>query len=76
MSFKKINNVVGTPISEIEKIGLKLQQMKDDLQNKSCEFENLNIALNESAIVAITDKNGIITYVNKEFCKIPDYRIL
>ena len=73
MSFKKINNVVGTQVSEIEKIGLKLQQMKDDLQNKSCELENLNIALNESAIVAITDKNGIITYVNKEFCKISKY---
>ena len=73
MSFKKINNVVGTQVSEIEKIGLKLQHMKDDLQNKSCELENLNIALNESAIVAITDKNGIITYVNREFCRISKY---
>lgn len=37
------------------------------------DFTNLKSAIDESAIVAITDKNGIITYVNEKFCKISKY---
>lgn len=36
-------------------------------------FANLKSAIDEAAIVAITDKGGIITYVNKKFCDISKY---
>ncbi|WP_409479876.1 ATP-binding protein [Pseudobdellovibrio sp. HCB154] len=36
-------------------------------------FANLKSAIDEAAIVAITDKRGIITYVNKKFCDISKY---
>ncbi|TRX03252.1 chemotaxis protein CheB [Candidatus Methylobacter oryzae] len=35
--------------------------------------KNLELALNEHAIVAITDRKGIITYVNNNFCSISKY---
>lgn len=34
---------------------------------------NLKYALNESAIVAITNKQGVITHVNDQFCRISKY---
>jgi two-component system, LuxR family, sensor kinase FixL len=39
------------------------------------DFANLKSALDEAAIVAITDKKGTITYANKKFCAISKYSI-
>jgi len=37
------------------------------------ELKDVKFALNQSTIVAITNRQGIITYVNEAFCKISKY---
>ncbi len=43
------------------------------LRATSKELSDLKFALDESAIVAITDQRGIITFVNEKFCEISKY---
>ncbi len=38
-------------------------------------FANLKSAIDEAAIVAITDKNGTITFANQKFCNISKYSL-
>lgn len=45
------------------------QTLKQSLK----ELSDLKFALEESAIVAITDQRGIINYVNEKFCEISQY---
>lgn len=44
-------------------------ELKKELKNKNRLLEEYKKAVDVSAIVSKTDKNGIITYVNDEFCK-------
>lgn len=39
----------------------------------SQDFSQLMAAIDEAAIVAVTDNRGLIIYVNKKFCKISQY---
>src|SRR5215467_7480828 len=46
---------------------------EDALQRSQKELADIKFALDESAIVAITDQRGIINYVNEKFCEISKY---
>lgn len=46
---------------------------EEALQRSQKELADIKFALDESAIVAITDQRGIINYVNDKFCEISKY---
>ncbi|MFZ3590540.1 PAS domain-containing sensor histidine kinase [Bacillus sp. DJP31] len=48
-------------------------KVQEELQSSIEELSDLKFALDESAIVAITNAKGIISYVNDKFCKISKY---
>lgn len=64
--FLKIIFVTGKDITH-QRVQASLMEIKDRM------IYDLNLALNESNIVAKTNVHGIITYVNKQFCEISGY---
>src|SRR5689334_21984871 len=46
---------------------------EEALERSQKELADIRFALDESAIVAITDQRGIINYVNDKFCQISKY---
>src|SRR6202021_3686956 len=53
--------------------GVKSMQSENQLQVSYEEIDDLTSALDEHAIVAVTDPQGKITYVNDKFCAISKY---
>src|ERR1041385_3745705 len=50
-----------------------LKSVEEALERSQKELADIKFALDESAIVAITDQRGIINYVNDKFCQISKY---
>ena len=50
-----------------------IQKANDTLSNNLLELKNLKRALDQHAIVSITDTNGTITSVNEKFCNVSQY---
>ncbi|HEU4768453.1 MAG TPA: PAS domain S-box protein [Pyrinomonadaceae bacterium] len=48
-------------------------QPEEALHRSQKELADIKFALDESAIVAITDQRGVINYVNDKFCEISKY---
>jgi PAS domain S-box-containing protein len=49
------------------------KEAEEALRSSLRKMADLKAALDESAVVAITDQNGKITYVNDKFCEISKY---
>jgi diguanylate cyclase (GGDEF)-like protein/PAS domain S-box-containing protein len=49
------------------------QRMQAKLQDTQQELSNIKLALDEAAIVAITDTAGMIQHVNDKFCRLSQY---
>lgn len=56
-----------------ERLPLKTPPTDEKLRRLLKELADLKFALDESAIVAITDQTGKIIYVNNKFCEISKY---
>lgn len=66
--------------AELTKINESLQaeiaerfQAESELKKSLKDLSNVKFALDEAAILALTDAKGIITYVNNKFCELSQY---
>ncbi|WP_281068824.1 PAS domain-containing sensor histidine kinase [Paenibacillus eucommiae] len=59
-------------LAEIER-NVEDKQLRSDLSSSLKQLADLKFALDESSIVAMTDRRGKIQYVNDKFCDISKY---
>ena len=64
---------VSTRAAEIEALGLALNHVSQRLFTQNRDLANQKFALDQHAIVSITNLNGDITYANDLFCNISGY---
>jgi PAS domain S-box-containing protein/diguanylate cyclase (GGDEF)-like protein len=74
ISIKYIRETLIDPlIAQIKKTNEKLEDKRKIASENKTLLEQYKRIVDESSIVSKSDKNGIITYVNDEFCKISGY---
>ncbi|MGK5087449.1 ATP-binding protein [Bdellovibrionota bacterium FG-2] len=66
---KQTLGAIATQVSH----SLALHTKLDLLNNERKRLNEINYAINQAAIVGITDKDGQITFANEKFCKISGY---
>ncbi|WP_017720849.1 PAS domain S-box protein [Kamptonema formosum] len=73
--MKLVLDSAGTPLEIVGSLTdiTHRVQAEEQLQKALKELEFQTVALDRAAIVAITDRQGVITYVNDKFCKISQY---
>ncbi len=60
-------------ITESKNYQITLEKLTKQLQRTNRELSDFKLALDQAAIVAITNPKGVITYVNDNFCEISQY---
>jgi two-component system CheB/CheR fusion protein len=60
-------------LARFRRTWLDLQSRTVDLQSRTKDLADVNLALDQSAIVATTNTRGTITYVNQKFCDISKF---
>lgn len=73
VGYGKVTHDLSAQVLTEEKIRQLNKELETRLQQTQSEFSDYKHALDESAIVAITDQKGIIKHVNNNFCKISKY---
>jgi PAS domain S-box-containing protein len=73
IGFGKVTRDMSRRKKAEEEINRLNRQLEEQLQKSLSEAIDYKHALDESAIIAITDKQGILTHVNENFCAISKY---
>jgi PAS domain S-box-containing protein len=73
IGFGKVIHDLSKQKKTDEQITQLNKELESRLQQTQSEVSDYKHALDESAIVAITDQKGIIKHVNNNFCKISKY---
>ncbi|MFQ5543571.1 MAG: EAL domain-containing protein, partial [Nitrospiria bacterium] len=58
---------------EIESLGNRFNEMIIKIKDRNKDLTDFKYALDQAAIVAITDQEGIIQYANDRFCEVSKY---
>lgn len=71
LSQSALDILTASPDNDLEP--QSCEQIKKELQAAQQELSHIKLALNEAAIVAITNAQGNIQYVNDKFCHLSKY---